>query len=97
MREYGEKAYEFSESYITVTILFDRTGFNTANGEINGEIKLEEAVLNLIKSNLQISRPQIAEKLNMSLRSIDRAIQNLKKEGSIQGRTSYKNGKWIVN
>lgn len=31
VREYGEKAYEFSESFITVTIPFDRIGFESQN------------------------------------------------------------------
>lgn len=31
VRAYGEKAYEFSKSFITITISFDRTGFNVDN------------------------------------------------------------------
>ena len=31
VREYGEKAYEFSQRFITVTIPFDRTGFESQN------------------------------------------------------------------
>lgn len=40
VREYGEKAYTFSENMITVTISFDKPEIKS--GEITGEIKLKE-------------------------------------------------------
>ena len=51
VREYGEKAYKFSESSITVTIPFDRTGFNVENTQEN----TQEKMLILIKSKSKIT------------------------------------------
>ena len=44
VREYGEKAYTFSENMITVTIPFDKpeTKSGEITGEKTGEIKLKE-------------------------------------------------------
>ncbi|MDE6414947.1 MAG: hypothetical protein K2K48_05990 [Anaeroplasmataceae bacterium] len=46
VREYDEKAYEFSESFITVTIPFDRTGFGSQN-----VAQKDEQIKALIRAN----------------------------------------------
>ena len=57
VREYGEKAYTFSENMITVTIPFEKPGRET--GEETGEEKLtdkERIVYNIITNNPYVKR-----------------------------------------
>ena len=57
VREYGEKAYTFSENMITVTIPFEKTG--RESGEETGEGKLtdkERIVYNIITNNPYVKR-----------------------------------------
>ena len=88
VREYGEKAYKFSESSITVTIPFDRTGFNVEN--------TQEKILILIKSNPKITRKQIAKELLITEDSAKYHLHQLKKKGRIIHLGSTKSGYWEI-
>ena len=97
VREYGEKAYTFSENMITVTIPFDKP--ETKSGEITGEIKLkenEESIYEAIKENPFISRQNLIEKCEVSKNTLDKILKKLKEKGLIKGRTSNRNGQWII-
>ena len=92
VREYGEKAYKFSESSITVTIPFDRTGFNVENTQEN----TQEKMLILIKSNPKITRKQIAKELLITEDSAKYHLDQLKKKGKITHLGSTKSGYWEI-
>ena len=97
VREYGEKAYTFSENMITVTIPFDKPEIKS--GEITGEIKLkenEESIYEAIKENSFISRQKLIEKCEVSKNTLDKILKKLKEKGLIKGRTSSRNGQWII-
>lgn len=97
VREYGEKAYTFSENMITVTIPFDKPEIKS--GEITGEIKLkenEESIYEVIKENPFISRQKLIEKCEVSKNTLDKILKKLKEKGLIKGRTSNRNGQWII-
>lgn len=101
VREYGEKAYTFSENMITVTIPFDKpeTKSGEITGEITGEIKLkenEESIFEAIKENPFISRQKLIEKCEVSKNTLDKILKKLKEKGLIKGRTSNRNGQWII-
>ena len=66
-----------------------------------GEIKMrpEERRLNIIdmiKTNPNITAQEIAEKFNLTTRTIKRDIAKLTEEGLIKYEGSSKSGKWIV-
>lgn len=96
VREYGEKAYEFSQNFITVTIPFDRTGFNVANTQENAQENTQEKILILIKSNPQITRKQIAKELLITEDSAKYHLDQLKKKGKIIHLGSTKAGHWEI-
>lgn len=53
-------------------------------------------IINLIKQNNQISAKQLARKLSISDRTIERDIEKLKKQGTIKRIGSEKGGYWEV-
>ena len=68
------------------------------NGKKNAPVdrKLMMDALSLIKKDNSIKREDLASALKVSARSLDRVIKALKDERLILGRTSNKNGKWIL-
>lgn len=77
---------------------------NDDNGELNGELnpallylnKSELAVYHLIEETPQTSRQEMAEKVGVSPRTIDRAIQSLIKKDLIKREGSKKTGHWEI-
>ena len=99
VREYGEKAYTFSENMITVTIPFDKAGRETGEetGKETGEEKLtdkERIVYNIITNNPYVKRKDIISESGYSKNTVDKIIKQLKVKGFIKGRTADKGGKW---
>ncbi len=74
------------------------------NGELNGELnpallylnKSELAVYHLIEKAPQNSRQKIADQLNISTRTVDRAIKILIQKDLIVRKGSKKTGHWSV-
>ena len=77
---------------------------NDDNGELNGELnpallylnKSELAVYHLIEKAPQNSRQEIADQLNISTRTVDRAIKVLLQKDLIVRKGSKKTGHWSV-
>lgn len=107
--KYGQKAYHFGSSFIQCVLpynilnkekqerLLGRDG--AINGMINGTINLSElavTVYSLIKENMLITKEKLSILTGKSVRTVSRAIDELKKAGLILGRTSNKSGKWIL-
>ena len=90
-------------SYFITTILIHENFRNekdgSVNGEINGEIKLEDnekKLIELIKKNNTLDRIEISEKLNLSPRTVDRLINSLKKKKLLKRIGSNKTGYWEI-
>ena len=63
-------------------------------------IKLRKSrgkILELIRNDSKISVPEIAEIVGLSIKSVEKNIRQLKKEGIIVRTTDTKSGEWIVN
>lgn len=77
---------------------------NGSNGEINGELnpallylnKSELAVYRLLEEVPQTSRREMADKIGVSPRTIDRAIQSLIKKELVERVGSKKTGHWKI-
>jgi len=54
-------------------------------------------ILELIRNDSKISVPEIAEIVGLSIKSVEKNIRQLKKEGIIVRTTDTKSGEWIVN
>ena len=99
VREYGEKAYTFSENMITVTIPFDKPEIKSGEetGEETGKEKLtdkEMIVYNIMTNNPYVKRKDIISESGYSKNTVDKIIKQLKVKGFIKGRTADKGGKW---
>lgn len=72
----------------------------TLNGTLNGTLKLSEfdrSIINLIIENPIITREELTEKMNVSIRTIQRELDDLKKRKLIMRVGSRKTGKWMVD
>ncbi len=101
VREYGEKAYTFSENMITVTIPFNKVENTTPkNGAVNGVVNLttrESAVLKELQKNPSVSKKELAELTAIPKTSLDRVIVSLKEKGIVERVGSDKTGYWKIN
>lgn len=72
------------------------------NGKENGEVnfdeftKNEQLVYEAILSNADITRADLIETLDISARTIDRAINSLKEKNAIERVGSDKTGHWRI-
>ena len=104
----ASKEANFNEPLITqdvqpdeviVTVYTTNEVIGSKNEAINGTIKLSEnaiSVLNLIKENTSITKEGISSKIGLSQRTISRALDELKQANIVLGKTSNKNGTWII-
>lgn len=77
----------------------DRNG--EINDEITGEINVEitekeERVLNILRNNKRIIKPDLMKISNLSSRTLDRVIASLKTKGLLKRIGANKNGSWEV-
>lgn len=92
--EYGENAYKFSESSITVVIPFDKKGFEGQNVAQNVvQSSIESRLIELIKTNPKITRSEMASVIGKSIKTIEREI---KKSFKIKFIGTGKSGHWKV-
>lgn len=97
VREYGEKAYTFSENMITVTITFDKPEIKS--GVVNGVVNLsdrEKSVVAEIEKNPKISKTKLIELTGIPKTSLERIISSLKEKGLLERVGSDKNGYWKI-
>lgn len=71
------------------------------NDEITGEINVEitekeERVLNILRNNKRIIKPDLMKISNLSSRTLDRVIASLKAKGLLKRIGANKNGSWEV-
>lgn len=71
-------------------------GDNDAGNVGNGIVKTEEQVLHLIAGNPKISAQDIADRLGISRRRIERVMAALREEG-ILIREGGTRGRWIIS
>ena len=60
------------------------------------ELSEEEKIIVLLSNNPQMTRNELAEKLNISPDAVKRRMDKLKKAGRIEHQGSTKAGKWVV-
>lgn len=75
---YGKEAFKFSPHRITVTIPFDKNGFENSAQESAQESTNDGRIFNLIKSNPLITRKELMNKTGLSDGGIKKIISKLK-------------------
>ncbi len=101
VRKYGAKAYDFGTSTITVTIPFDRSGFEDKreNATVNATVKLsetEKAILRLVSEDSAITIEGLSEKIGKHRTTILRALGQLREKGLVERVGSDKAGHWEI-
>lgn len=74
-------------------------GRNDLDGTINGTIKLSKTatiIYELMKKDVKGTKSQLSQSSGKSIRTVSRAIDELKNNGLLLGRTSNNNGEWIL-
>lgn len=101
----ASKEANFNEPLITQDVQPDEvivtvyTTNEVINEAINEAINLSnnaKKVLVLIKQDPSITKPSLAANLNVSKVTIERALNELKQANIVLGKTSNKNGTWII-
>ena len=77
--------------YINVVDWLLDEKMNESRGKSRGKI------LELITDNPKISVLEIAETIGLSIKGVEKNIQQLKKDGKLSRTTNTKSGEWIVN
>src|SRR5574344_1164493 len=89
-----------------VVTMFRRTfkEIGTLNGTLNEPLneplklsELERSIINIFIENPVITREELSEKMKVSIRTIQRALDELKKKKLIMRIGSKKSGKWLVD
>lgn len=98
IKEYGEKAYSFSQNMITVTIPFNRPK-QLKNEPVNEPVKLTKSakkVLQALKTNSESTIDEIATSISVSRETVKRSLKSLSEKGLIKRVGSDKTGYWEI-
>ncbi|HJJ36850.1 MAG TPA: winged helix-turn-helix transcriptional regulator [Methanocorpusculum sp.] len=91
---YGKQAFEIGENHITVRIPFAFRRQVLQQVQPRNITASEEGVINEIKQDPYITKPLIANHLQMSEANVSKIILKLKRKGLIGREGSNKTGKW---
>ena len=102
--KYGKEAFDISDNYIRCTIPFDKDVIESNKSlikkensfNITGLNKTEKEVLSLLIENGQSTNAELASKINVTKRTIERAIASLQSKKMIERIGSKKDGQWII-
>ena len=73
--------------------------FGPVNDPVNGPVKLDKLqreIVEMMRHNSSVTRPEICQKLAVSLTTVRRTIAKLKAAGIIERTGADKNGRWTV-
>ena len=99
--KYGKQAFHIEESYINVVIPFDAAVLkqikrNVAIQDFPDLRKTQKAVLSLLLEDNSQNKVTMANRLGVSVRTIERALADLQKANLIIRSGSKRDGKWVV-
>lgn len=98
VKEYGEKAYSFSQNMISVTIPFNRPK-QLKNEPVNEPVKLTKSakkVLQALKTNSESTIDEIVTSISVSRETVKRSLKTLSEKGLIKRVGSDKTGHWEI-
>lgn len=105
MKENGNLPAEFNVNLITafkVDVKVSQSYTNENGGKIGGDVTLiemtdiQKGIIDLIGTNVSISIDQMAVKLAVKKRTLEREIAKMKRKGYISRTGSPRSGKWEV-
>ena len=97
---YGEEAFEIEDNYIRCTIHFDKHVLDEIvikNVGLNvGLTKTEKKVIQFLIGSSNLTSVELAEKVGVTKRTIERALKSLQEKNIIERIGSKRDGNWIV-
>lgn len=105
LSKYGEMAFDINESYIQVTIPYDKFVLTTLKEKRNvglnvgtnvGLNSTEKKIVNLLLENPDETAINLAAKAGVTKRTVERTLKKLQEKGFLMRNGSKKTGNWIV-
>ena len=96
VKKYGEEVFEIEDNYIRCTIPFDEEVLNKSKNENVGLNKTEKKVISLLIEDSEYTSDELAAKIGVTKRTIERAYISLQKKKVIERIGSKRDGSWIV-
>ena len=106
VKKYGKQAFEITDNYIRCTIPFsfsmvESVGETVGTYESNvgydvGLTKTEKAVLKLLVQDGRETAESISSKVDVSKRTVERALSSLQDKKYIERVGSRRDGYWLV-
>lgn len=105
LSKYGEQAFDIGESYIQVTIPYDKEVLEAANrnqsvginvGTNVGLNSTEKKVLAQLLENSRSTASEMANTIGVAKRTIERTLKKLQDKGLVIRVGARKNGNWVV-
>jgi predicted HTH transcriptional regulator len=95
LQKYPEIGLNWKEPGMAFRVTFSKKKiFPDMSGKTSG--KTSEKILELIEANSYITIPEIAKKIGITERSVERNIQKLQSEGSLKREGAAKGGHWVI-
>jgi ATP-dependent DNA helicase RecG len=102
-KKYGEDVFEITESYIKITIPFDREVMEKSKSApklvIKGNVRLsktEKRMLEVLADNPYSTTADLTDDLGVNSRTIQRTFNSLQEKGLLCRTGSKKIGRWMV-
>ncbi len=92
LKAYNRSIFKISDNFIQVVFPID----NTNEGINEGISQREIEIVKQIKLNPSITMNEISHHLGVSIATVERDFDGLKKKKIIERKGSFKNGVWIV-
>ncbi len=102
VNHYGEEVFNFTDNYLQVNLPYNKNALTineTQNKSVNEPLKLSKStlkVLELIKENANYTIDDMMSQLNLSRKTIKRALKNLIEQDLIIRIGSRKSGHWEI-
>ena len=90
----ANKNFELKNRYVHIDNVQD---INNDNLKYQNYTLEEQAIINILKSNPEITQENIAIQVNKSLRTVKSYMSKMQEKGLIERKNGKKNGEWIVN
>lgn len=105
--KYGKEAFEIKDNYLKCTLRFDPEALTKlkhagqAQTVVRTQDKIllnstEQAVIKILLDNATVTAQNLAAKIGVTRRTIERALANLKTKGIIERIGSRNEGSWLV-
>jgi predicted HTH transcriptional regulator len=104
LKAYPKDIFDISDHFISVHFQYNKEAMDILNKKVNGgvndiESELSEnaiLVMKAIERNEKLTQPQIADDLQMTIRTMQRALKELREKKYIQREGSAKTGQYIA-